>query len=70
MQEYQSIHWIKNQLHITQAVKQKPQLNYIIGKLDRGEISVNEAEETIKFEEEYDAEQKEKGKWRRLRALK
>lgn len=52
---------------IVQAVKEKPQLKRIIEKLDRDEISVNEAEQTIKFEEEFDAEQKKLGKWRRLR---
>jgi ParB-like chromosome segregation protein Spo0J len=52
---------------IVQKIKQKPQLKHIIDKLDSDEISVNEAEKEIEFEEEYDAEQKKMGKWRRLR---
>jgi hypothetical protein len=49
------------------VVKQKPELKHIIGKLDRGEISVNEADEKIKDYEDFDAEEKKRIKWRKLR---
>jgi hypothetical protein len=53
---------------IVQKVKQKPHLKHIIEKLDSGEISVNEADEEIKFEEEFGAQENKKGEWRKLRA--
>ena len=52
---------------IVQVVKQKPELKHIIGKLDSGEISVNEADEKIKDYEDFDAEEKKRIKWRKLR---
>jgi ParB-like chromosome segregation protein Spo0J len=52
---------------IVQAVKEKPQLKHVIDKLDRGEISVPEAEKEIEFEEDYDAQEKKMGEWRELR---
>jgi ParB-like chromosome segregation protein Spo0J len=49
---------------IVQAVEQKPHLEYLVKKIDNGEMSVNEADETIKY---LDEDSKKRGKWFKLK---
>lgn len=52
---------------IQEAVQQNPNLNYLVERARRGEMSVNEADELVKYSEDQEIESEKQSKWRKIR---